>query len=59
MIYKFNDHFYQTKDIIEFLEDSFIIVKPIEIKNWHPAKAVKDAYKVLNAILLEKEDCLK
>lgn len=57
MIYKFNDYFYQTKDIIELLEDSFIIVKSIELKNWHPAKAVKDAYKILNTILLEKEDC--
>ncbi len=57
MIYQLNDCFYQTKNIVEFLEDSFIIVKTIEAKNWHPAMAVKDSHKVLNAILLGKENC--
>lgn len=57
MIYQLNDCFYQTKNIIEFLDDSFVIVKPIESKNWHPAMAVKDSHKVLNAVLLGKEDC--
>lgn len=52
MIYQLNDCFFQTKNIVEFSEDSFIIIKPIEAKNWHPAMAVKDSYKVLNAILL-------
>lgn len=57
MIYQLNDCFYQTKNIVEFSEDSFVIVKPIESKNWHPAMAIKDSYKVLNAVLLGKEDC--
>lgn len=56
MIYQLNDCFYQTKNIIEFLDDSFVIVKSIESKNWHPAMAVKDSYKALNAVLLGKED---
>lgn len=57
MVYQLNDCFYQTKNMIEFLENSFVIVKPIEAKNWHPAMAVKDSHKVLNAVLLGKEDC--
>ena len=57
MIYQLNDCFYQTKNVVEFLEDSFVIVKPIEAKNWHPAMAIKDSHKVLNAVLLGKEDC--
>ncbi|MBO5070679.1 MAG: N-6 DNA methylase [Roseburia sp.] len=57
MIYRLNDCFYQTKNIVEFSEDSFVIVKSIESKNWHPAMAIKDSYKVLNAVLLGKEDC--
>ncbi|SDB25459.1 HsdM family class I SAM-dependent methyltransferase [Eubacterium oxidoreducens] len=58
MIYQLNDSFYQTKNIVEFSEDSFVIVKPIEAKNWHPAMAIKDSHKVLNAVLLGKEDCI-
>lgn len=57
MIYQLNDCFYQTKNIVEFSEDSFVIVKPIEAKNWHPAMAIKDSHKVMNAVLLGKEDC--
>lgn len=57
MIYQLNDCFYQTKNIIEFLDESFVIVKSIESKNWHPAMAVKDSHKALNAVLLGKEDC--
>lgn len=57
MIYQLNDCFYQTKNIVEFSEDSFVIVKPIGSKNWHPAMAIKDSHKVLNAVLLGKEDC--
>lgn len=58
MIYQLNDCFYQTKNIVAFSEDSFVIVKSIEAKNWHPAMAVKDSHKVLNAVLLGKEDCI-
>lgn len=57
MIYQLNDCFYQTKNVVEFSEDSFVIVKFIEAKNWHPAMAIKDSYKVLNAVLLGKGDC--
>ena len=57
MIYQLNDCFYQTKNVVEFSEDSFVIVKSIESKNWHPAMAIKDSHKVLNAILLGKENC--
>lgn len=57
MIYQLNDCFYQTKNVVEFSEDSFVIVKPIEAKNWHPAMAIKDSHKVLNAVLLGKGDC--
>lgn len=57
MIYQLNDCFYQTKNVVEFSDDSFIIVKSIEAKNWHPAMAVKDSHKVLNAVLLGREDC--
>ncbi len=57
MIYQLNDCFFQTKDVVEFSEDAFVIVKPIESKNWHPAMAVKDSHKILNTVLLGKEDC--
>lgn len=57
MVYQLNDCFYQTKNVVEFSEDSFVIVKPIGAKNWHPAMAIKDSHKVLNAVLLGKEDC--
>lgn len=57
LIYQLNDCFYQTKNLVEFSENSFVIVKSIESKNWHPAMAIKDSYKVLNAVLLGKEDC--
>ena len=56
MIYQLNDYFYQIKDIIDFSEDSIIIVKSIEAKNWHSAMAIKDSYKVVNEILIEKEN---
>ena len=55
MIYQKNDYFYQKKDIVEFSEDSIIIVKSIEAKNWHSAMAIKDSSKVINKILLNEE----
>ena len=51
MIFKKNDLFYQMKDVAEFRENSFLIVKTNEMKNWHPSKAIKDSHSVLNAIL--------
>lgn len=56
MIYQLNDCFYQTKNVVEFSKDAFVIVKPIESRNWHPAMAVKDSHEILNAVLLGKED---
>ncbi len=56
MVYQLNDCFYQTKNMIRFLEDTIVIVKPIESKNWHPAMAIKDSHKILNEILMGKKD---
>lgn len=56
MIYKWNDCFFQTKNVVEFDEDSFVIVKTADSKNWHPAMAIKDSYKALNTVLLGEED---
>lgn len=56
MIYKVNDCFYQFKNVAEFNEDSIIILKSIESKNWHPAIAFKDSYDVLNSVLREEGD---
>jgi len=57
MIYKLNDCFYQTKNVTEFDDDAFVIVKSIDSKNWQAAMAIKDSYRVLNAVLLGEEDC--
>lgn len=56
MITKANDLFYQTKNIIEFDENSFFIVKTNDMKNWHPAIAIMDSSEILNTIFLAKED---
>lgn len=55
-IYQLNDCFFQTKNVAEFDDDAFVIVKPIDRKNWHEAMAVKDSYKVLNTVLLGEGD---
>lgn len=57
MIFQLNDCFYQTKNVVEFSDNSFVIVKRIEAKIWHLTMAIKDSYKVLNVVLLGKEDC--
>lgn len=57
MIYKLNDCFYQIKNVAEFDDDAFVIVKPADSKNWQAAMAIKDSYRVLNAVLLGEEDC--
>lgn len=56
MLVKVNDLFYQTKNIIEFQENSFFIVKTNDVKNWHPAMAIIDSSEVLNTIFLAEED---
>lgn len=54
-VYKLNDCFYQTKNVVQFEEESFVIVKSIDSKNWHQAMAVKDSYSILNTVLLGEE----
>lgn len=55
-IYQWNDCFFQTKNVAEFDDEAFVIVKPIDRKNWHEAMAVRDSHKVLNAVLLGEGD---
>ena len=52
-IYKYNDMFYQIRDVIYFEEDSFFIIKTNEYKNWHPAIAQIDLAEVIDRILSE------
>jgi len=52
---KVNDHFYQIKDVINFNETSFYIIKTDEYKNWHPAMAKLDLADVLDSILMGNE----
>lgn len=53
---KHNDLFYHLKDIINFEEKSFHILKMNESKNWHTAMAELDLSKVLDSILTQKEE---
>ncbi len=52
-IYKYNDMFYQIRDIGYFEENSFFIIKMNEYKNWHPAIAQVDLAEVIDRILFE------
>jgi len=52
---KVNDVFYQLKDVVNFSENSFYILKTDEYKNWHPAIAKLDLADVLNSILTGNE----
>ena len=52
---KINDLFYQIKDVINFTENSFYIIKTDEYKNWHPAMARLDLADVLDSILTGNE----
>lgn len=54
--YQLNDCFFQTKNVAEFHDDAFVIVKPVDRKNWHEAMAVRDSYKILNTVLLGEGD---
>lgn len=51
MLKKVNNLFYQIKDVIDFSENSFYILKTEEYKNWHPAIAKLDLEDVLDSIL--------
>lgn len=55
MLNKVNDLFYQIKDVINFSENSFYILKTDENKNWHPAMAKLDLTDVLDSILRGNE----
>lgn len=54
-ISRVNDLFYQIKDVVTFLDNSFYILKTNEGKNWHPAMAKLDLADVLNSILMGNE----
>lgn len=51
MISKHTDMFYQIKDVINFEENSFYIIKTNEFKNWHPAMAKIDLAEVIDDML--------
>ncbi|MEN1968846.1 N-6 DNA methylase [Lentibacillus sp. N15] len=55
-LHKHNDLFHQMKDIINFEENSFYILKTNEYKNWHPAISELDLAKVIHSVLAEGED---
>lgn len=55
-IHKYNDSFYQIRDICYFEENSFYIIKTNEYKNWHPAIAHADLAEVIDRILLGNGD---
>jgi type I restriction-modification system DNA methylase subunit len=49
--HKINDMFFESKDVIQFKDDSFYIIKPNYYKNWHPAIAQLDLTDVVDQIL--------
>lgn len=51
MITKYNEKFFQIKDVFNFEENSFYIVKSNEYRNWHTAIAIIDFEDVINKIL--------
>lgn len=55
MINKINDMFYEFKDVINFENNSFFIIKTNEAKNWHPAMAHIDLADVVDSILCGSE----
>lgn len=51
MINKTTDNFYQIKNVINFEENSFFIIKTREFKNWHPAMAKLDLEEIIDEML--------
>lgn len=51
MVNKHTDMFYQIKNIINFEENSFYIIKTKEFRNWHPAMAKLDLIEVIDEML--------
>ena len=43
-------------NVIRLTDDSIVIVKLNDAKYWHPAMAIKDSHKVINDILLGKDN---
>lgn len=58
MVTKVNDMFYQIKDVINFEEKSFFILKTNELKNWHKAIAELDLSNVINSILSQEGESI-
>ncbi|QIK70581.1 N-6 DNA methylase [Erysipelothrix sp. HDW6C] len=52
---KINDVFYQTKNIIEYKDNSIYIIKKNYSKNWHLSQAIRDCNEVIEAILVENQ----
>lgn len=55
---KMNDMFYQIKDVINFEENSFYILKTNESKNWHKAIADLDLSDVIDSILSKEGESI-
>ena len=55
-ISQLNDSFFQIKNVIRLTDDSIAIVKPNDAKYWHPSMAIKDSHKVVNDILMIRDD---
>ena len=57
-IQKYTDMFYQIKDVVNFEENSFYIIKTNEYKNWNPAMANIDLDTIIEELLSENGgDC--
>lgn len=56
MLSEVNDLFYQMRDVVNFEENSFVILKTDEDKNWHPAMAKLDLADVLDSIFAGAEE---
>lgn len=51
MVSKHTDMFYQIKNVINFEENSFYIIKTNEFRNWHPAMAKLNLAEVIDEML--------
>ena len=51
--------FYQIKDVVNFEENSFYIIKTNEYKNWHPAMANIDLDTIIEEFFQRMEAIAK
>lgn len=60
MLYQLNDKFYISKEILNFEENSFLIIKQNNYKYWHPSRAYMDLNEIIDIILSPsiKEDLI-